>query len=278
MTQASTDRSALDAPQRTLSLRTANLLLVGALCAGLFRGFHTSALHGGGLFVDPYWGQYYLLNFKDGFHHRALVGSVLRTVFPHGVSMLVVNAMAIAALLTIAVTLFHAVRKAAGTSAIKVAAGAILLSSGVASVLVETLGDLLQICFAIAACAFLLCLRVRSTAVAATIAIAAAIACVWIHEASLLLLTPVLLLAVTRGRVRWPGIAVAALVTIALIGWNGLHNNAHGVLTYVGLTFPHHGVLGSSDEVNKGFSGLLQEEWKFFFATNDLQMRMSILA
>ncbi len=241
--------------------------------AGLARGFHTSSLHGGGGLLDTYWAQYYLLNYRDGFHHRAVIGSLLRAISPNGISVFVIDAIAIAALAVMVGMLLQIIRRALSTDAspLRIAAASILLSSCMLSVLVETLGDLLQICFVLVAAAFVLCLRLPSRAVAAAVAVVTTILCLQIHEASLLLLAPALLFAVTRGKVRLPAVVLTALLIAVLFGWNALQNNAHGHLTYVGRTFPHHGIMQATDEVNKGFRELRQEERRVFFASNKLR-------
>jgi hypothetical protein len=243
-------------------------LFTAALLTGVLRGYPFSTMHGGGLFVDRYWAQYYLLNFSDGFHHRALMGTILRAIFPHGVSVLVINIIAAAAVALPLVLLLRLVRGLARQhSMFRVLAAVVVLSSCMVGVLAETMGDLLQLCFAVVVGASLLCLRVSSRMLATCIALVAAIVCMYLHEASLLLLVPALVIAGTKGRVHVVECMTACALLVLLLGWNAMHGNGDAHLTYAAYTFPRHGQMVVSDEIYKGFRELRQEDAAMFFAT-----------
>jgi hypothetical protein len=243
-----------------------------AACAliSVLQGGHFYNRHSGRGLLDSYWVDYYLLNYQDGFHRRALIGSILRLVYPQGASLLAINAFAallLSLLLFVFVTsvyLFLRERPSFTKNALIPASA--LLVSAVGSVFSETSGDLLQLCFVLVA-SFLWFARSQPLMAKLPLALCVLLLCLQIHEASIFLFFPCVLLE-TMGRRSRPRIlllvafAVAAALLVAL-----LKSNTGGHLTYTARLLGGHGVFEPRPDITQSFTEAMRQEREQYFSS-----------
>jgi hypothetical protein len=164
----------------------------GAL-AGCFRNVHNNYATGT-LWVDPYWISFYLTNFKDGYRRRALIGSLCRFLFPAGMNVVLINAVAVLVLLLCMAWFIRSVgrlslREPTLRSSLFLFA---LSASAVTAVFAEVLGDTLQIAFLFFVFTMLLARRLQSPSLQRLLALGALTLGFFIHEASIFFLAPAL--------------------------------------------------------------------------------------
>lgn len=144
--------------------------------------------------LDAYWAEFWTMSYADGFVRRAFLGTALRGVFGNEVSALVVNAIAftvIAALvLTIASRIWQIGQEFRGFIL------AAFLVGPTTMVFLETAGDPLHICFLL-----MLLIALFRGPVPRTFVLVA-LPLTLLHEASLFLFFPALLLIAYQGCTR----------------------------------------------------------------------------
>ena len=191
-----------------------------ALPCALFYSFALSThcrLDRIGICVDPYWMDHYLHDYAQGFARRGLTGEIARRVLGAPLSIVGLN---VASFLAVLGTLWllgaalwpHLSRPA------RVVVLAILATSPVASLFFETLGDPLQGLILIHLLAFPWVLRMRRIPARVVLMAGLILFGALIHEASLFLISPALVLAITglpaRGRDGWRILLMLAVVPL----------------------------------------------------------------
>lgn len=238
------------------------LICLCGLWASALRTVRTENLGKGTGFIDMYWVNFYLVNFRDGFHKRAVLGSITRLLEPSGASLLTINLFAF---LVVFCLIFLVGRQilAANTDALSdahAAIAAILFAGGITGVLFQTAGDPLQVCMLVAAAGLILIQRSQSTGVRLAIAIAACGLNAAIHEASVFLIAPALLLvALHRTRIVLRLGIMIAIVAVLLAGVTRL-TNANGNSTYAGIGFHVKRTIHLEPDLTPPLGELLHEE------------------
>jgi hypothetical protein len=185
-------------PADNIRQRTAPFALYAIGAAGalvnLFRSLHANPLDGT-LFVAPYWVSFFLSNYQDGFHRRALMGTLCRILFPAGVSILLINLFAFAVLLAVIALLLRALCRLSHPEPSPRARLFFfaLCASTLTAAFYETLGDLLQLTLVLL-CAVSVFLRrsIRGEHLKLLACLAVIVLSFLLHEASIFLLAPAL--------------------------------------------------------------------------------------
>jgi len=229
------------------------------LTAGI-RSFHNN-YQLGTLLVDPYWVNFYITSYQDGFRRRALIGTVCRLFFPHGMSVLVINGFAMfAALACVALLAYAFTRIASGRSYTARLWTFAFFASAFTGIFFEVLGDTLQMAFLIFCfSALFIARRTESSIVRLIVGLAALCIGFFIHEASIFLLAPCLPFYMKRRPVLYDFVApfILFLGLFALsVHWSqvSVHLTNHAIL------YPHRGELAQVPET-PGFKALLQDEY-----------------
>lgn len=210
------------------------------LAANLVRSLHCGQDTG---CVDIYWARQYLVSYSDGYQSRALAGEVLRLFFHDRIGYLAINGIGFAlaalvpgvALALLARRFIHDIRG--------MLLAIVLLTGPLVTVYFEVLGDPLQISFLLVIACMLWLPRLGSPA-AILLGLVVSVMAVLVHEASVFLLLPALLL-VNRSRgggmlnpwwvlVTCGVLAVAVAMTLSRLGPSGsglgLVTRSHAVL------------------------------------------------
>lgn len=233
--------------------------IAAALTAGI-RSFHNNYQQGT-LIVDPYWVNFYITSYQDGFRRRALIGSVCRFFFPHGMSVIVINGLAMVAALACVTLLAYAFSRivSATTYTARLWTFA-FFASAFTGIFFEVLGDTLQMAFLIFCfSALFIARRTESSIVRMIVGLAALCIGFFIHEASIFLLAPCLPFFLRRRPVLYDFVApfILFLGLFALsVHWSqvAVHLTNHAIL------YPHGGELAQVPET-PGFKALLQDEY-----------------
>jgi hypothetical protein len=147
------------------------------------------------LFLQLYWFGFYVTSYADGFRRRALVGSVLRLLFPRGLSAYVINGIAMFCLLACLLVLLRAlVRLCSDTSSLRSRLFLFALAaSTLTGVFSEVIGDMAQVAFTLFfAVNLLIGRRLRSEPLRLGLALATVAVCFFIHESTICYLLPAL--------------------------------------------------------------------------------------
>ena len=144
------------------------------------------------LCVDPYWINQWLKNYAGGFSKRGLLGELLRHLFPSGISLALLNLLALALLIATFLIVHTLIRRltALRTGPALLVSSLILLSC-IGKSLAETALDPLQVCLLLLSA--ILLTPVQSAQRDGLISLVYALSCL-IYEGSILLLLPVVLL------------------------------------------------------------------------------------
>lgn len=235
--------------------------LCGLWSAGL-RSIRTENLSKATGLIDMYWVNFYLLSYRDGYRRRALLGSITRTLSPAGAPLFWINILAFVVMFLIAFALCLQILRA-NQNRLSFAQGAIafvLCGGGVTALLFETAGDPLQICVLVAIAAFAAIGRCERLPLRLTVALAGCALCILIHEASIFLMAPSILL-VALDRLRLPArlgalVLILAVMLGAVTHWGTVQGNP----TYAGVGFPAKRMIQPEPEPTPPFKTLLLEE------------------
>jgi len=257
--------------QPVASLSSLYALAGAGALVNVFRSLHANPA-AGTLFVDPYWVEFYLSNYPDGFRRRALVGTLCRMLFPGGVPVMAINVFAAAVLLAAFVLLIRALCRLSVDAPSPRARLFLfaLCASTLTAVFYETLGDLLQLTLVLFCCVMLLAARYLGKD---WLKICAGLSIValgyFIHEASVFLLAPALPFFVKqRPRLRdfvLPLCLVAALAGLS-VHWSGRvpHPTYFATLEH---TLSQQRTLAATTAAAPALHWELAAEYRLYFAT-----------
>jgi hypothetical protein len=147
------------------------------------------------LFLQWYWFGFYVTSYRDGFRRRALVGSILRLLFPHGLSVYIINGLALFCMFVcLAVLLRALVRLCSDTPPLRARLFLfVLCASTLSGVFSEVLGDMSQVAFTFFFAVNLLAgRRLRNQQARLGLALATVVVCFFIHESTICYLLPAL--------------------------------------------------------------------------------------
>jgi hypothetical protein len=166
------------------------------------RGSHFSNKAKGVGFADPYWTQFWLTSYQDGFVRRSLPGTLLRLMFKNGMDVTYLSTIHIiiscALLLLVLIALFTVVSKHISQNA-AVLVSVLLGLSPVAAMVFETTGDPLQLAILIFVACMLLTMQAAPATKLLSLTITSAV-CLVIHEASLFFTLPYVILSLPVAR------------------------------------------------------------------------------
>lgn len=206
----------LDSLRTMLEGRGARLAL-GAMLAALAlhhlgRAIHRNTTTG---WVDLYWADFWLISFTDGYERRALLGQITRWLSPDTLDHRVLNVVTVAlAVAIVGLSLAWITRSLRDAPPAERTAGDVLIVAGVllagptTTVLFETLGDPLQVVLAVALL-FIGSVRHLGRLAARLLGMALALWAVLIHEASLFLVLPAIVMALVLAHPGPPASAAA---------------------------------------------------------------------
>ena len=245
--------------QKTSRRGRLGLIAIAGVVSASIRGAHDNH-HLGSLLVDPYWVGFYITNFQDGFRRRALIGSLCRLLQPAGISVILINVLAVTALIGVLALFVRGVLRLSSPEAPRASVFVFaLLASAIGSVYIEVLGDTLQIAFLVFALfALLPAVRIGNYAARFALAFTGLVLAFFVHEASVFLLAPCIPF-LARSRVKLvdfalPFVAMLALIALSL-HWS--HLDTH--LTYHAISVPR-GMPLEDLAATPGFVELLQME------------------
>ncbi len=203
------------------------LVLFGCFSA-LLQVLTKAVLRSGTFLVDGYWASFYTMTYSDGFRRRALMGSLLRLLQPHGGSIILINVFSAAVLGALLFLFFTQLLRHVR---VLTPWAYVLFTAFVASALVEiyfeVLGDLLQLCLLLFLLVYwLLDTRLRSTTARVALILPTVALCFLIHEASIFFIAPCLpFLLHPKPRVKdfWVSVVVLALFLAWSSHWSVLH-------------------------------------------------------
>ncbi|WP_446745064.1 hypothetical protein [Silvibacterium acidisoli] len=238
------------------------LFCLCGLWASALRTVRTENLSKGTGLIDMYWVNFYLVNFRDGFHKRAILGSITRLLEPAGASLLCINLFAFLVLFCLIFLVGRQILSAnSGTlSTAHAAVAAIVFAGGITGVLFQTAGDPMQVCMLVAVAAFVLMQRSQSTGVRLAIAIAACGLNAGIHEASVFLIAPALLLAALYRVRAVMRLGIMAVIVAVLLGGVTRLTNANGNSTYTGIGVHVQRTIHLEPDVTPPLGELLRQE------------------
>lgn len=254
-------------PKRGLGL----IALFGAM-ASFFQGIHLDHLKHGTILIHPYYVGFYLASYQDGFRRRALVGSVLRLFFPRELNVVWLNVAALAVLcLLVTAALAAFLRLCGRVSPGGRALAFALCASPIIAVLVEIVGDTLQIAFLCFIAIVAVCgAYVKSPAARLLAGLLGLVLGFFIHEASIFFLAPcVPFLVRPWPRVREfivPGLVAAGCFLLAM-HWSNLAPH----LTYEVKLFHFAGPL-AEEPATPGFKALLHLEHDLYFSSRGAEV------
>jgi len=164
------------------------------------------------LCVDPYWINQWLKNYAGGFTKRGLIGEVLRQLFPSGVDLVWLNAIAVVQLMAIALLLYGLMRVLLARGGLPpLLLSVLLLLAPFGKSLAETALDPLQLCVLLVSA--VLFTPPRSALRDATVLVAFLL-CSLIYEGCALLLLPVGYWLMRPLLWRWLPVVFAALLLL----------------------------------------------------------------
>ncbi len=245
--------------------------ILGAATA-FVRGLHLDHLKHGTILLHPYFVGFYLASYQDGFRRRALVGSVVRLLFPQHLNVVWLNVaalMVLSGILAAAVLAFT--RLCAKPSRFSTLFAFAFCASPMLAVLVEVIGDTLQIAFLVFLAALLGCTNlVKNPALKLLFGLASLVIGFFIHEASIFFIAPCIPFLVSRWpRARdfiLPGLTAIACFLLAM-HWSNLAPH----LTYKVVLFHFSGPLAEAP-ITPGFRALLHSEHELYFGSRAAQL------
>lgn len=247
-------------------------VLAGAIVGGI-RGIHTDFYRIGLLLVDPYWTQFYTTTYQDHFRRRALIGTLCRLIWPQGVSVIAINAIALA---TAGLLTFLLIRAFITLTRVRESSQALFafafFASTFGAMLFDCLGDPLQV--AILIFCSLLALASRKLVPPSgrmLIGLCATTAAFFVHEASLFLLAPAIPFFTER-RPHLKNFFAPLMLLLSLLLLSLHWSKLHPVPTYHAITFPHmHAYSERADTPD--FKTLLHEEGYLYFGSPQRGLR-----
>ena len=235
--------------------------------AAFARGIHFDHLHDGTIAMHPYYVGFYLASYQDGFRRRALVGTIARLLSPHGLNVLWLNLFALAilgAILTLGVSAF--VKLGSKSTRMSRLFAFAFCAGPMIAVLVEIIGDTLQIAFLGLIAVVFFCARyVESRPVRLLLGLGSLVLGFFIHEASIFFIAP----CVPFLMYRWPRARHFVLPGLVAVGCFllAMHwSNVTPHRTYPVILFHFNGPL-SEDVVTPGFRALLHLEHDLYFGS-----------
>jgi len=233
--------------------------------AAFARGIHFDHLHDGTIVMHPYYVGFYLASYQDGFRRRALAGTIARLLSPHGLNVLWLNLFALvvlSAILTIGVSAF--VKLGSKSTRLSRIFAFAFCAGPVIAVLVEIIGDTLQLAFlGLIAVVFLCARSIESRPLRLVLGLGSLVLGFFIHEASIFFIAP----CVPFLMYRWPRARHFVLPGLVALGcfllamhWSNLTPHR----TYPVILFHFNGPL-SEDVATPGFRALLHLEHDLYF-------------
>jgi hypothetical protein len=223
-----------------VNLRPLAPAAIAGVLVALYRTYHfvpISKL----LLLLPYWAWFYLTNYQGGFRRRAVIGSILRLFYPHGVPVLVMNAIAILVMTTYLLVFGRALLRSAKAPTHRVQLWTFaLFASALGGIPLEVLGDTLQIVLLLF-CGFMVWTRshIRSDAARLGCGLAALAVSAIIHEGSIFFLAPALPFFVKQR----PRLVDFIPSLLAFVGVLALSNHFSGTgprADFGAITYPGH--------------------------------------
>lgn len=263
------------------------MMLAGAgIVVAMIRALTWYAGHGT-LLVSPYWLSFYVATYQDGFRRRALIGSICRMLAPQGISVFVINAIALIAAVSLLVLLARAFSKISNLDSQRSRLfGFAFFASIFGGMVFETLGDMLQITFLLFLAALLISARLRLNPLTRLV-IGLLMICVafLIHEASLFFIVPLLPFLV-RHRPRMIDFILPLLLFAGLFALSIKWSHLNPAITYKAILHPASMPMDQLVET-PDFKSLLQAEMAtdfssvkavLRFATTCLRLLMVLIA
>lgn len=246
-----------------LAIMAAGLVLA---CINLYRSVAPHCGQALGC-VDKYWADFWLIAYRDGFLRRALIGQIVDLASGGTVGWLALNiamaAVALGAAASVPLLLWRHHRAAALAPLLFVA----LVSGPGVTLMGETLGDPLQVCFLIFLGYFLLAPRLSAAASLAAMA-GVAVLMSMVHEASIFLFLPALWLVhalAHGGRVRLAGALV--LMIALLLPYVLVLNDQGDVAPRMAVVARDGSLLTAPADALPSFGQLLREELHYYFGS-----------
>jgi hypothetical protein len=243
--------------------------LAGVVTAG-FRGIMWG--QPGTLIVDPFWVNFFLATYQDGFRRRALVGTLVRFVFPGSVDVWVINIFAAIVLVICLALFFYALTKTLEEKRQARLWIFLLFASPFTAVFFEVLGDLLQVALVVFCLSMFAATRwIKSGALRVLVGLAAATIGFLAHEAALLFLLPALPFFLKQ-RPRLRDFVVPVLAMAALLGLSSHWGHVHPTPTYAAITHPGGGRYYAPNDATPDFRGELAWEENHNFGSTEAKM------
>jgi hypothetical protein len=185
------------------------------------------------LLMEPYWVDFCLVNYQDGYRRRALIGSLWRLLFPGGLNVVAINGFSLLITLALLTLLFlairHSLRQDDTRSRFWVFA---LFASAFTSIFFEVTGDMLQIAMLLLCIVMLLLApRLRHPAARLLLGLATLSIGFLIHEASVFFLPTALPFFLSR-RPRLRDMILPLVLIIPLLAVAQQWSNRQGHPTY----------------------------------------------
>jgi len=239
------------------------------LCCGLIsfqRANH--CLRRPSLCMDVYWLEAWLVESTKGVHARGLLGAVTHLLSKTGPDAVIINIIALSVSIGIAITLITLLYLKSTTLWSRLGVAAIA-ASPLCALFFEEVGDPLMVAFALFLIAALLISRTTSRPVHWVVSIVFSLAVVAIHEASLFLFVPALVLIgftpQLPGRAAVLKYAAVAIPLLALIVLDKAPNRPNpDYRAYNSIT---HEVIPRDKEPFPVYSQLLREEARNYFGS-----------
>jgi hypothetical protein len=240
------------------------MIAFGGAFAAAVRGIHHE-YHRGTLFIEPYWINFYLTNYQDGFRRRAFVGTAFRFLFPRGADVRWINLSAMLTVIALVLLLLYAFLRICPRTSDRSAIFAFaLFGSSVVSVGFEVLGDTLQIALLLFMVAALVADRLkRNDHLRIWILLTALGVAFLVHEASIFFLAPSIPFILHR-RPRPRDFLVPTLVALGLLALSAHWSATNARLSYQVLLYPRKPQL-TEPVGTPGFTSLMQTEFAWNF-------------
>ncbi len=217
--------------------------------------------------VAPYWANFWLISYTDGYERRAFFGQVVRFFFDGSISYIVMNAIAliIAICILLSTYLIYFLKTSNNRSWLIVFF--VLVSGPATTVFFEVLGDPLHIAFACVIAYILFAKKLASVYLSGATALLTGLLVVLIHEASIFLFLPVIYLfyklSVEKEPKYLPLASIMILLTLGVVVLLNAQNptsTGMSLVTKTTVYFPPKDILPS-------FFTLLKSELLHYFGS-----------
>lgn len=242
--------------------------VLGVLCVlNIRRAIHCGQLSG---CVDPYWADFWLISYADGYERRALAGSLMRALHPGSISSLALNIVAFSIAASCLALFVYSIRSKITATNSLLPMAALALGPTVTTFF-EALGDTLQLCFMATIAYLLVCRSLRGAAVF-VVPVFVSLLVTMIHEASIFLFVPAIYWChrASQGkqaRLTWAAILILSCAALAVLLLNNQKPEQVGiplVLNDASLHLPPENSLPS-------FLQLLNREFTYYSGAEGLQ-------